>query len=184
MRRINIIVFIIIAFLSAPASAQFYKYVDEDGNIRFTDDINQVPEQQRATVKSYEEAVSDTDVQNKADQSDSEASTNAQQKTAAAEAGVDIDLKDLDAAYDQLKALRQEIDKEYNDLMAEKEALAKAKTEAKTREQVLEYNAKVEQFNERAKAHQQKSKKYEAQVDAYNTSVSEQIAEQKKEKSE
>jgi hypothetical protein len=184
MRLINIPIFIIIVLLSAPASAQFYKYIDEDGNIRFTDDINQVPKQQRTTVKSYEEAVSDTDVENEAVQSDSEVSTNAQQETAAAEADVDIDLGDLDAAYNQLKALRQEIDEEYNELMAEKETLAKEKGEAKTREQVLEYNAKVEQFNERARAHQQKSKKYEAQVDAYNASVSQQINEQKKEKSE
>ena len=184
MKLINIPIFIIIVLLSAPASAQFYKYVDEDGNIRFTDDINQVPAQQRATVKSYEEAVSDTDVEKEADQSDSEASTNAQQKTAAAGAAVDIDLKDLDAAYDQLKALRQEIDKDYKDLLVEKETLAKDKAEAKTREQVLEYNEKVKQFNERAKVHQQKSKKYEAQVDAYNATVSQQIAEQKKEGSE
>lgn len=184
MRLINIPIFIIIVLLSAPASAQFYKYVDEDGNIRFTDDINQVPAQQRATVKSYEEAVSDTDVENEANQSDSEASTNAQQKTAAAGPAADIDLKDLDAAYDQLKTLRQEIDKEYNELTAEKETLAKEKAEAKTREQVLEYNARVEQFNERARAHQEKSKKYEAQVDAYNTSVSQQITEQKKAESE
>jgi hypothetical protein len=42
----------------------------------------------------------------------------------------------------------------------------------------------VKQFNERAKVHQQKSKKYEAQVDAYNANVSQQIAEQKKEESE
>ena len=78
MRLINIPIFIIIVLLSAPASAQFYKYIDEDGNIRFTDDINQVPKQQRTTVKSYEEAVSDTDVENEAVQSDSEVSTNAQ----------------------------------------------------------------------------------------------------------
>ena len=184
MRLCNIPIFIIIVLLSAPVSAQFYKYIDEDGNTRFTDDINQVPEQQRTTVKSYEEAVSDTDVENKADQSDSNASTNAQQKAAATEAAVDIDLGDLDAAYDQLKALRQEIDKEYNELTVEKETLAKEKAEAKTREQVLEYNARAEKFNERARAHQQKSKKYEAQVDAYNARVSQQIAEQKKEESQ
>lgn len=184
MRLINIPIFILIVLFSAPVSAQFYKYVDKDGNIRFTDDINQVPEQQRATVKSYEEAVSGTDVENEAEQGNSEATPNAQQNTEAAEAVVDIDLGNLEAAYDQLKALRQEIDKEYNELMKEKETLAKEKAEAKTREQILEYNAKVEQFNERARAHQEKSKKYEAQVDAYNASISEQMAEQKKEESE
>ena len=41
-----------------PAAAQFYKYVDKDGNIHFTDDINQVPPEQRAKIRSYEESES------------------------------------------------------------------------------------------------------------------------------
>ena len=51
-------IFIIITFLmfSVSASAEFYKYVDDEGNVRFTDDINQVPEAQRAKIRSYIES--------------------------------------------------------------------------------------------------------------------------------
>ena len=38
---------------SVSAAAEFYKYVDEEGNTRFTDDINQVPEAQRAMIISF-----------------------------------------------------------------------------------------------------------------------------------
>jgi len=42
----------------APASAQFYRYLDKQGQVRFTDDINQVPEDQRIQVRSYESSSS------------------------------------------------------------------------------------------------------------------------------
>ena len=46
-------IFVIISFLlfSAGAGAEIYKYTDEEGNLRFTDDINQVPEAQRTNIR-------------------------------------------------------------------------------------------------------------------------------------
>ena len=38
------------------AEAQFYKYYDDNGNLRYTDDINQIPEDQRQQIKTYESA--------------------------------------------------------------------------------------------------------------------------------
>ena len=46
---------------AGPAFAQFYKYLDKQGDVRFTDDINQVPQDQRAAARSYSESqVSET----------------------------------------------------------------------------------------------------------------------------
>jgi hypothetical protein len=42
--------------IAGPAWAQFYKYLDKHGNVRFTDDINQVPENQRVKARSYVES--------------------------------------------------------------------------------------------------------------------------------
>ena len=39
-----------------PALAQFYRYVDANGHVRFTDNINQVPEKQRVAARSYVES--------------------------------------------------------------------------------------------------------------------------------
>ncbi len=41
---------------AGPAFAQFYKYLDKQGVVRFTDDINQVPQDQRAAARSYSES--------------------------------------------------------------------------------------------------------------------------------
>lgn len=69
MNLIKLFIYLIIFFFSTTVSAEFYKYVDENGNTHFTDDFNQVPEDQRAGLKGYDEATSDSDtdtVENKA----------------------------------------------------------------------------------------------------------------------
>ena len=83
-------IFIIISFLmfSVSAAAEFYKYVDEEGNTRFTDDINQVPEAQRAKIRSYIESVSEdpseqeATQENQADQTDQTYPTEHTEQTA------------------------------------------------------------------------------------------------------
>ena len=46
---------------AGPAFAEFYKYLNQQGQVRFTDDINQVPQDQRAAARSYPESqVSET----------------------------------------------------------------------------------------------------------------------------
>jgi len=58
MNLIKLFICLIILFFSITVSAEFYKYVDENGNTHFTDDFNKVPEDQRAGLKGYEESES------------------------------------------------------------------------------------------------------------------------------
>ncbi|RPJ71758.1 MAG: DUF4124 domain-containing protein, partial [Desulfobacteraceae bacterium] len=58
MRAFIGLVLIALVVGSGSAVAQFYKFTDNQGNIRFTDDINQVPEEQRAKARPYAEAQS------------------------------------------------------------------------------------------------------------------------------
>ena len=58
--RIKFIIFLIFLLgflvgLSPPIWAEFYKYVDEDGDIYFVDDISSVPEKYRDQIKVYRE---------------------------------------------------------------------------------------------------------------------------------
>ena len=46
---------LLLASLSGPASAQIYKYIDKDGGVHYTDDLNQVPEAQQETAQRYAE---------------------------------------------------------------------------------------------------------------------------------
>lgn len=162
-------IFIIISFLlfSASAGAEFYKYVDEDGNSRFTDDINEVPEAQRANIRSYEESVSegipeqDVSQENQTDQAAADQETNFPDLSDNAQESLDDNRK-------RIEQLKTEIDQEYEALLKEKEQLAKEKEQAKTKAQITEYNKKVESMNKRVAAYEEKGKTYKAEVDAYN----------------
>jgi flagellar motility protein MotE (MotC chaperone) len=165
-------IFIIISFLmfSANAGAEFYKYVDEEGNVRFTDDINEVPEAQRANIRSYEESVSEGS-------SEQEVSRENQTDQAAADQQTNFpDLSDneqesLDDAKKRIDQLKNEIDQEYKALLKEKEQLVKEKEQAKTKAQIAEYNKKVDSMNNRVKAYEEKGKTYQAEVDAFNERI-------------
>ena len=61
MNLIKLFICLIIIFFSTTVSAEFYKYVDENGNTHFTDDFNKVPEDQRIGIKGYDDTTSDSD---------------------------------------------------------------------------------------------------------------------------
>jgi hypothetical protein len=59
MRFRNLVVVLVLALMVMPASAELYKYVDEEGRVLFTDDLSKVPVGQRPGV--YEKAEPDAD---------------------------------------------------------------------------------------------------------------------------
>jgi chromosome segregation ATPase len=59
MRFRNWVIVLILAWMVAPASAELYKYVDEEGRVLFTDDLGKVPVEQRPGV--YEKAEPDAE---------------------------------------------------------------------------------------------------------------------------
>jgi hypothetical protein len=130
-------------------SAEFYKYVDENGNTCFTDDFNKVPEDQRAGLKGYEEYESDSD-------------TDVVEKKAEKEIKVQDDnenQEDLEKFHDRLNKTRLQIKQEIQDINNEKKQHKNAKKNAKTEADVIEINEKAKIINEKQKA---LDKKYEA----------------------
>ena len=173
MRYFKIFMIIAVLMFSASASAEFYKYVDDDGNVRFTDDINQVPEPQREKIRSYIESESPEPAEpeitgeNKPEQASEDQQTDFADLT-------DDESESLNEAKKRIDELRNEIDQEYKDLMKEKEALAEDKKQAKTRDQIIEFNKRVDSLNKRVAAYEKKGKDYQAQVDAYNQKIKQQ----------
>jgi len=202
LQIINIFILLVVVSIAAPAPAEIYEYEDELGNVYYTDDINEVPEDQRDSFESSleyesdiqaEEANMDSELESSYDdvlevmqgiEDDSDDNEDVAHKDGGglldesndAEIKLDIDLKGLES-------LKKEIDKEYAALVKEKEKLAKEQKELTTKEDILRFNAKVEDLSKRADAYAQKGKHYKEQVEAYNERVSQRNAElyQKKE---
>ena len=63
MKFIKFILCLIIILFAFPAAPEIYKYVDENGDIHFTDDFNRVPVEQRSVVDASVEYENDTDAE-------------------------------------------------------------------------------------------------------------------------
>ncbi len=164
-------IFVLISFLlfSVSASAEFYKYTDEDGNIRFTDDINQVPQEQRSRIRSYVESQSVEVPEQEAIQENPEKS---EQQANFPDLSEDVaeegSPEELKSRIDEIK---QEIDQEYAVLLKEKEQLAADKKQAKTRAQIKSYNKRIESYNTRGQDFMKKQKERDALIDHYNARI-------------
>ncbi len=155
---------ILLAF-SFPASAQFYKYTDEDGVVRFTDDLGKIPKDQREDIPAYwESRESETE--------------------AAAESGDDAEasrsyLSDTDEATEEelaqeskrLETMRNELQQEYEALVQEQERIRPDGAVTKSKAKAREYNRQKAALRERADQYDANRKAYEAAVQIYNEKV-------------
>ncbi len=138
-------------------SADFYRFVDENGNVIYTDDINKVPVEQREAVQSYEESASEQ--AKPADSGD----------TPEDAAGNKIDITDEDLKErERLQAQEKELSREYEELMTQREQLNEVKKNAISAEQINEYNQKIIEFNARIQAYEEKRGALETEVKAFN----------------
>lgn len=138
-----------------PASAEFYRYVDKHGNVLYTDDISNVPLDQREAVKSFDEFKGASPA----------VAPPAQPKTTGQE---DSPATEADSEWRQLEQERTQLDSEYDDLKQQRTILDEAKKNAVTPEQIKSYNQQIVEYNTRATALQEKYDAHDAKVKAYN----------------
>jgi flagellar biosynthesis chaperone FliJ len=149
----------IAVFLCAPASAEFYRYVDEHGNVMFTDDLSKVPTDQREKVKPYEESIT------KAPPVETKKDENA--------AAVKDDVNEFKKEQQRLQNQEKVLNQEYKDLMKMRSQLNEKKSAAVTDAQVKEYNQQIIEFNERIQNYEKARDALAAEVDAFNARVEE-----------
>jgi hypothetical protein len=161
-----------LVLLTAPALAEFYKYKDARGVVRFTDNILEVPEDQRDGAAKYKSAT-----------------PAAQSKAATGKAGVEADPDDSakqaimreedemskaqKAESDRLKSIRAELADEYAALTQLKAELQKAREMAVDATAKREVENQIIALNARIKAFEKKSKAFEKELSAYNAKVAE-----------
>jgi len=167
MKAVTSLVLVSILFFWSPADAEFYKYLDATGAVRFTDDLNEVPPDQRAKLKSYTESVGTAEPEAPKAQPDQPAPAEAAAPPPAGETS--------DQARAQLDRKKAAIEAEYQALLQEKEALAKEKEAAASRADILQYNEKAAALNQKIRDYEAKGKAMQAEIERFNAQVLQEI---------
>lgn len=166
MKRACMLIGLCLAVLlfANPALGEFYKYRDSSGVLRFTDNLGEVPPDQRPGARSYKEAddyLTPYQKQERAEKARQEAEMAAKQKTE----------DTFEAQQNQrmnLNKTRTALDAEYGELTREKKAVEKEKAEATTPEQKKAYRRRVNALNKRILEYESRRDEYEENIKSFN----------------
>lgn len=155
---------ILLALLfAAYSNAEIYKYIDENGQKRWTDDLSQVPVEQRDSAERMEtEATVETPSDRTPDDADPPEPAEKME-----EATSDTDESNRETLENEKAAL----DTMYQELLQERQQIEKAKAEAKgakakepLRKRITAYNEKAEKYEKRLKAFNDNVTKYNQRI--------------------
>ncbi|RLB82408.1 MAG: hypothetical protein DRH24_07990 [Deltaproteobacteria bacterium] len=155
---------LLLVSLPVSASAEFYRYVDEKGNIHYTDDLSTVPENQQTDIYEDTKSQNNTDDHQKDYQKElkSESLIEGKQTRDQDEA---TELTEIKRGLDRKKA---ELKKEYQALIKEKEQIAKDKKKIRNRAAAKRHNKIISKFNEKVEDYETRKKVFNAEVEKYN----------------
>lgn len=164
MNRILLFTSLLIIFSYGPVSAEFYKYTDANGNVRFTDDLSKVPKSQRPNVTSYEESESNVPA----------AAPHASPKTE--EEGEEDDVNGDASLNEQRNKVQQKKDnlkKEYKALMEEKAELAETSKKPMNLKERLELDQKIKNLNQKISQYDEKRNALNKEIEKLNARMAE-----------
>jgi len=160
---------VIFPMFTVPSSADIYKYIDANGQKRWTDDLSQVPPEQRTTVEQIE-------TENDTSGQPNPVSDGGMQTEKSGP--LDAKLPDTDAENETARLDREALNREqsdlnalYKELVAEKAQLEKAKSEAASAEAQEELKQKINAYNEKAKAYDQRLTRFNQKASQYNQQI-------------
>ncbi len=159
-----------LAFFPFQADAEFYRYTDENGVLRFTDNLQEVPADQRPELKKYKEAEDDmTPAQRAAKrQREAEQTRKAQIERQQRKKVDSVEDIRIDSPED-FERVKTDLDDEYESLMRKKAALEEERTSLKTPEDVSAYQARVRQLNEEIRRFEDRRSRFIKKADQFNT---------------
>lgn len=161
-----------IAWAPPPSLGEFYKYKDENGVTRFTDNLAEVPPAQRPEVDAYSEP-SDfiTPAQPQPQKSDRRDRGEAFKNRLTEE----VEKEKADSPEQRAAQLRDEkkrLEIEYNEIMEQQKVLSAERETLKTPASYRVYNKKQKRLRERAEDYEERRKLFEEEVKAFNSSLS------------
>ncbi len=153
------------------AFAEYYRYTDENGNTRYTDNISAVPENQRPNVDEYQEyQINNTD-DTQDDSRKKEMPPSQQDETQKSDQA-------FTAADDKGAALfqkKQYFDNEHKTLVEEKKALENSYGKIRSEAGLKEYSEKSTKLNIKIMDYEKRRAAFSTQADEYNARLKEKL---------
>ena len=167
MRLGQWIIVLMLTGMYALASAGVFRYVDEKGDVHYTDDLTNVPVEQWPKEVEYEEPV----VQSKPE----EEAEGKGQETERAKKALKEQKAQEKALGEKLRQTREKMEAEYEGLKKEREELDKITTKRLKRAEYNKLSKRVDDFNSRTEDYENRRKAFEKEVEAYNASIKKDI---------
>ena len=150
--------------LATPAAADYYyRYTDESGNIYFTDDPGNVPENRRSEITEHRGLPSETAAPgiNTGRRSDA-----ANQMPGSAVETWDQSIKRRGASLDQERKALQSL---YEDIVKKQQEIGEPPPSTASQSEMRRYEAEVEALNRRIDEYERRRKQFDAKVSEFRT---------------
>jgi hypothetical protein len=148
----TLILLSILSLIPIPVCAEYYKYKDANGVFRFTDNLLNVPKDQREIIQAYKEAVTPEPKPETSIVIKEEAS-----------------LKVKNSRIEQLNSERKSLEQSYRDLEAERNFLLESSPGPQEKEAYETHKKRIDAFNEKIKSYEEQRKMFQSKVDAFNS---------------
>ncbi|MBL0731471.1 MAG: hypothetical protein JJW03_01250 [Desulfosarcina sp.] len=157
------VILVALLFSTVTAFANFYKYVDKEGNILFTDNLSEVPKNQRPGVIEYDEPENKTNSSKESGYAEKAAKIQPEE-----DRPVDNTSDDPAADFDNRK---KALEHEYILLKEENTELANTKKNLKTNAEIERYNKKALLIKEKIEKYKKNEAELNAEIEKYNKSI-------------
>ncbi|MBR9987613.1 MAG: DUF4124 domain-containing protein [Desulfosarcina sp.] len=154
---------------AATVCAEIYKYTDENGQKRWTDDLSQVPKEQRAAaqrIESEDEKPADATA---GDAQRTQPSPPLDAKAAVPDSGAANETAEL--SREALENEKAELDLMYQQLLEEREQIEKLTPEALSFQARAELNYRITAFNQKTEQYEAKSNAFKEKINTYNQQI-------------
>jgi hypothetical protein len=158
---------------ATPAVGEFYKYRDKHGTVRYTDNLAEVPPEQREKLQTYE-GVSRPLTQEAPAAAAPDSPAPGEPEPQVPEWTAEQTA--AQAAVDQLRQRQQALLEEYAALQQEREALAASPGQRVSPAEQRRYDQQVQDLNTRLADYQKRRDAFEKEVAAHNEKMTQRVA--------
>ncbi len=171
MRIFSFLIVLVLLWLPGPISAEYYKYRDQNGVLRYTDNLADIPEDQRPKMETRDQAEDFLSPQERAAKARKEADERRKALTASEiqeKPSETLTSSSGGGSAEQMRSTRDALEAEYAEMMKAKQALEAKRNTLVTAVQVKAYQKEVTQLNAKVAAFEKRREAFKQEVDAFN----------------